>query len=94
MSHVAGEGELRGWRKGDRGEKEGRREGEKKCRNEWKIMQFTPAPPSHSRATEEIDGLTEDKCKWTATWTCNTVLVSMEREAIAHSRRAPLLPRR
>ena len=23
MSHVAGEGELRGWRKGDRGEKEG-----------------------------------------------------------------------
>lgn len=46
-----------GWElgEGERGEREGRggeEEGEKKCRNEWKIMQFTPAPPSHSRATE------------------------------------------
>ena len=38
-----------GWElgEGERGEREGRggeEEGEKKCRNEWKIMQFTPAP--------------------------------------------------
>ena len=61
---------VQGWEWGREGKggEEGD-EGGKKCRNEWKIMQFTPV---RSVALVSRGNLTdrEDKCKWIDVWIC------------------------
>ena len=66
MSHVPVAG-VKGMEEGEK--TGGGDEGEKKDRNEWKIMQFTPV---RSVALVSRGNLTdrEDKCKWIDVWIC------------------------